>query len=483
MSVSSTAAVANNTGQCSSCPANNLITNSRSFESGLFLSGIAHGFDIGFLPQFHVTSARKNKDSATAHPEIVDVYLQNEVSLGQVALAAHYLICKVSSFGMIAKTGQPVKWRLILDLLSPHGCSVNDGIDPEQFSLQYIKFDEVVAMVTKLGRGALMAKYDVQSAYHNVAVLPSQRHLLGMKWRGKLYIDLALPFGLRSAPFIFNSMADAIEWILHDNYAIVNLMHYLDDYITAGPPHLPQCAHNLAMASNVCSRLSVPFHNLKPVSIKVYLSAVQALYRTWLSRPLSWLSAFTACGKAHQTLQRWLLKISVFQLHRTFLARSIAAWTLRSTMTFCSGPLAVWHILVSCDHPSLLYPMALPILCRFTYPIMMLLLTEDSIRLVFKCLSKYLKPIPFGCTLTLGRSPLCPVESLLSYLEIRGVDGPLFVRSNGAPLTCTVFTERLRRLLSQAGITGHFGSRSFRTGAATTTGLAGVPEQMIQTLG
>jgi hypothetical protein len=103
-------------------------------------------------------------------------------------------------------------------------------------------------------------------------------------------------------------------------------------------------------------------------------------------------------------------------------------------------------------------------------------------------LIKVSKTDPFrqGCTLTLGqgRSPLCPVESLLSYLEIRGgSDGPLFVRSNGAPLTRTVFTERLRRLLSQTGITGHFGSHSFRIGAATTTGLAGVPEHIIQTLG
>jgi hypothetical protein len=65
-------------------------------------------------------------------------------------------------------------------------------------------------------------------------------------------------------------------------------------------------------------------------------------------------------------------------------------------MTFCSGPLVVWHILVSCDHLSLLYLMACPILHRFTYPIMMLPLTEESIRLVFECLSKYLKPIPFG---------------------------------------------------------------------------------------
>ena len=72
----------------------------------------------------------------------------------------------------------------------------------------------------------------------------------------------------------------------------------------------------------------------------------------------------------------------------------------------------------------------------------------------------------------------------LNYLDIRGGSaGPLFVRSNGVPLTRAVFTERLRQLLAQAGIAGHFGSHSFRIGAATTAGLAGVPDHMIQTLG
>jgi hypothetical protein len=131
---------------------------SGSFESRLcnVLSGIAHGFDIGFRLQFPVTSARKNKASATAHPEIVDAYLQNEVALGRVAGPLPSSPLHVSSFGVIPKAGQPGKWRLILDLSSPHGRSVKDGIDPEQFSLQYIKFDEVVAMVTNLGLGALM---------------------------------------------------------------------------------------------------------------------------------------------------------------------------------------------------------------------------------------------------------------------------------------------------------------------------------------
>ena len=45
---------------------------------------------------------------------------------------------QVSSFGVIPKKGQPGKWRLIVDLSSPHGSSVNDGIDPDEFSMHYI---------------------------------------------------------------------------------------------------------------------------------------------------------------------------------------------------------------------------------------------------------------------------------------------------------------------------------------------------------
>ena len=70
-----------------------------------------------------------------------------------------------------------------------------------------------------------MAKFDVQSAFHNMAVLPSQRYLLRMKWPGKFFVDLVLPFGLRSAPFIFNLVADMVEWILRHNYSISDLLH------------------------------------------------------------------------------------------------------------------------------------------------------------------------------------------------------------------------------------------------------------------
>ena len=105
-----------------------------------------------------------------------------------------------------------------------------------------------------------MAKFDFEAAYQNIAIHPSDRFLLGMKWRSKFYVDLALPFGLRSAPYIFNCVAELVEWILVNNYEVPDLLHYLDDFITAGPPDSPQCVQNLSTALLVCDRLGLPLH-------------------------------------------------------------------------------------------------------------------------------------------------------------------------------------------------------------------------------
>ena len=40
------------------------------------------------------------------------------------------------------------------------------------------------------------------------------RRLLGMQWKGGIYVDTVLPFGPRSAPKIYNALGDAMQWII-----------------------------------------------------------------------------------------------------------------------------------------------------------------------------------------------------------------------------------------------------------------------------
>ena len=86
-----------------------------------------------------------------------------------------------------------------------------DGICKELCSLSYVRVDDIVPVIQRLGQGTLLAKLDVQAAYRTVPVHLDDRHLLGMVWKGRIYIDTTLPFGLRSAPKIFNSVADALN--------------------------------------------------------------------------------------------------------------------------------------------------------------------------------------------------------------------------------------------------------------------------------
>ena len=242
------------------------------------LDGIRHGFKLGFCHTQRLKPAKKNKPSADQHASVIAEYLAHEVSRGRVTGPFDFPPLpnlQVSSFGVIPKRGQVGKWCLIVDLSSPTGSSVNDRIDPEEFILHYITVDQVIQLVSQFGPGALMAKFDVEATYHNVPVHPSDHYLLGVKGRNCYYVDLTLPFGLHSAPFIFNAIADMVEWILVHPYQILTLLHYPDDFITAGPPDTPQCAHNLRTALAVCKRLGLPFHPGKsegPATVLVILT-------------------------------------------------------------------------------------------------------------------------------------------------------------------------------------------------------------------
>ena len=65
-----------------------------------------------------------------------------------------------------------------------------------------------------LERGAKLAKMDIHTAYRIIPVHPHDRCLSGMRWEGQLFIDAALPVGLRSAPKLFTAVADAPEWVV-----------------------------------------------------------------------------------------------------------------------------------------------------------------------------------------------------------------------------------------------------------------------------
>ena len=185
--------------------------------SGFILRGLQEGFRIGFESLRPYRSSNRNMKSAHEHPKAVQtyMYLDREASLRRIfplteeeARAEQRI--QISPFGVIPKRGKPGKWRLIIDLSSPAGLSVKDGVTQELCSISYTSVDEVVKLIQRLGRGTLLAKMDLKEAYRAVPVHPADRPLLSMQWRGTTFVDGALPFGLRFAPKLFSALADGL---------------------------------------------------------------------------------------------------------------------------------------------------------------------------------------------------------------------------------------------------------------------------------
>ena len=119
---------------------------------------------------------------------------------------------------------------MIVDLSSPEGSSVNEGIDTELAILSYASIDHLAALVAMEGKGSLLVKAIIKEAYRMIPIHPEDQNLLGMEWEGTVLIDKTLPFGLRSASKIFLAVVDAVHWILQKE-RVTKGLHYLDNYI------------------------------------------------------------------------------------------------------------------------------------------------------------------------------------------------------------------------------------------------------------
>ena len=226
-----------------------------------FLTGISQGFRIGFNhPADKLKSARRNLTGALQHPQVVEEYLATEILHHRVAgpfNKQHLPSVQLNRFGVIPKCHQPNKWRLIVDLSYPAHHSINDGIPRLLCGLSYITINHAIQKILELGTNTLLAKIDIKNAFRLLPVHPADRHLLAMEWRKHIYIYTCLPFGLRSAPKLFNILADLLSWIVEQRGVSMSL-HYLDDFLTMGPASSTLCQKNLSMFQQVCDELGIP---------------------------------------------------------------------------------------------------------------------------------------------------------------------------------------------------------------------------------
>ena len=93
-----------------------------------------------------------------------------------------------------------------------------------------------IVTILCLGKGTLLAKFDVESMNRIVPVHPIDHLQLGMRWKGTtyVYVEGVLPFGLCSASKLFMVVVDALLWIMR-RHGMCNAMHCLDYFLLLAP--------------------------------------------------------------------------------------------------------------------------------------------------------------------------------------------------------------------------------------------------------
>ena len=229
----------------------------------LAVDGIEFGAHIGYTGPRTAGRIRPNLpiDGAAAHASIT-ADIAKEVKAGRIAgpfPSPPTANCIFSPTGAVPKKST-TEWRRIHHLSDPPGESVNDFIEAEE--LQYVRFDDAIRLARRLGIGAKLAKLDVKGAFRVIPVAPSDRHLLGFHWNGQFYIDLCLPFGLRSSPAIWERYATIAEWAARQD-GIIYICHYVDDYLVAGRPGTDECQRAIDQLRATFERLGIPVNLAK----------------------------------------------------------------------------------------------------------------------------------------------------------------------------------------------------------------------------
>ena len=228
------------------------------------INGFTEGFSLECKGMVN-TKEPKNLKSAYLNPTVVDAKLAKELALGRIIGpfdAPPFENMCISPIGLqVKKSGD---FRLITHLSHPKGSSVNDAIPRDFASVKYATLGEAITLVKRSGRFSYLAKTDIKSAFRIIPIRPADHRLLGIKWRGKYFVDVMLPMGASSSCRVFETFSTAVEWIARNKLGIPSILHILDDYLIVNNSK-SNCFKQLQIFKQFCEYCGIPLAEDKTV--------------------------------------------------------------------------------------------------------------------------------------------------------------------------------------------------------------------------
>ena len=160
------------------------------------------------------------------------------------------------------------KHRLIFNLSAPRNFSVNSNIPEAHRSTQYCNITDAALWLTECdsGNNAFMAKVDLSDAYRMVPIKHSDWRFLGMVVGNEIFIDRCLPMGAASSCHTFQSISNALSWIVSTTSPVgLQVFNYIDDFFLLGHSE-EECPAGLNYLLAIFKELGVPVSPTKTIS-------------------------------------------------------------------------------------------------------------------------------------------------------------------------------------------------------------------------
>ena len=199
---------------------------------------LKYGALIGYTGSRVGKKIYPNHGSARLQPDLLLKDLQEQLGNNRLAV---YKEGKLPPFFVSSPIGLVDKndgsKRRVHDLSYPKGDGVNSGIHGERTKVVYSTLQDIMNIMKELGAGCFFIKRDFKDAYRHIPISPTDSKLLGFAWEDEFFEERFLPFGLSSAPFLFNFVAEGFHWIIEQRLKPLKgrVVHYLDDFLIVLP--------------------------------------------------------------------------------------------------------------------------------------------------------------------------------------------------------------------------------------------------------
>ena len=228
----------------------------------------------------------RNQAGARQNPDKLNAYLEEELKNGSIIGPF-----TENPFGREAKFSpldtrrkcDSDELRVILNLSYPFEAgSVNHSIDKTEYvgelsmDVRYPTVTDLAELIRKKGKNCKIFRRDLRKAYRQMFLCPGSIALLGYRHEGKLYYDVTLSMGSKSAAFCCQMTMDVVIYIYkkrgHDG------LNYLDDLGSAEVEEKAQIA--FTTLGQILSNIGIEESENKAVAPSTFAPFLGIWYNT-----------------------------------------------------------------------------------------------------------------------------------------------------------------------------------------------------------